>query len=486
MKNQKSNGSSRIFNLLLFNLALAGCGSESPRLDGPNLNASQIIQTEEKTILPNLRSLRVSCKDPMDCPSNVGVVLIMSQNPATETGPIELMRCTGFLVSDEIVATNSHCIPDWMKKAGANCADSLGIRFVGEPESNSFTCQELISFSELKPDPNAHILTDPDYAFFRIQRVNKPKLTLKHLALTDSATVEIPTFDDVTIDAESGLHSLQLLKKTCSVIYYSSLSLVVNPFAPVAPVRNCDIDVVGGNSGSPVLTSDGYVAAIVHGVTKSLPDLVTNIKEELSQRFVNIIFSDSSQVPSFAVVTNISCLSLEGVTSPHPDCALRGSEEEQRKEKSLHSKKMALDRHKEALRSASQPLIEKGFQLSLFAYLESDDRVNYLLNPDCIDPSRHTPGVFQFPTLTFQRRFQADSLFRVTNQDVLLTDGGVSFQLETTLSNSSGYEAVVRAKDPASGEWVSHTGPLPTCPGSVPFDFEIMLQEFLNTVPEEP
>lgn len=53
--------------------------------------------------------------------------------------------CSGFLIQDDIVVTNRHCIPSGLKYNGANCSESMQISFLDKAgERLDYDCSEVL------------------------------------------------------------------------------------------------------------------------------------------------------------------------------------------------------------------------------------------------------------------------------------------------------------------------------------------------------
>ena len=156
------------FLVLAFSLLLlAGCpGSDHSESDAsferPQRPGPPIAGAERKTIDQMLAQSTVGCAE-SSCPEAIGQIVARE---TTVLGPWE-GTCSGWLVSADIVATNSHCIPRDVKDGRTPCRDAIGIKFPAENgwSEESYFCSSLLSFSDLsKPG-----YSSSDYAFFRIK-----------------------------------------------------------------------------------------------------------------------------------------------------------------------------------------------------------------------------------------------------------------------------------------------------------------------------
>src|SRR5579885_3303104 len=119
-----------------FSLALAsGCG--------PAQSGNDVCSTPDLAAAQKMAQLtQVSCFDEQDCNPSVAMVAAAWTDPKPG-----VTVCTGFLIAPDILATNSHCLPEDLEQAGASCSQRLWIFF---PSSNGFTqeqqeCDTVIS-----------------------------------------------------------------------------------------------------------------------------------------------------------------------------------------------------------------------------------------------------------------------------------------------------------------------------------------------------
>lgn len=102
---------------------LSGCGGSEAGEDG----IPYYYPKSYESIESDLRSATFQCSDPNQFPKNVGMILMNSDGNQYHPS---IGQCTGFLTSHDIVATNSHCIPDHLKSRGAKCDSDMAIRFM--------------------------------------------------------------------------------------------------------------------------------------------------------------------------------------------------------------------------------------------------------------------------------------------------------------------------------------------------------------------
>ncbi|RZA00189.1 MAG: trypsin-like serine protease, partial [Proteobacteria bacterium] len=147
-----------LFLLLLPFTLLSACSKEA---EDPNPPISLVREVPAASLSDALKlreDARLKCQDPAHCPANVGLFLA--------TKPDGVLSCTGFLVEEDVVATNSHCFPNAIKELSDLCAERVSITFAasgGRPEEK-FSCAEFLGASAR---PNA---LSPDLALFRLAK----------------------------------------------------------------------------------------------------------------------------------------------------------------------------------------------------------------------------------------------------------------------------------------------------------------------------
>jgi hypothetical protein len=163
-------------------------------------------------------------------------------------------QCTAFLVAENIVATNAHCVPEDIHMARASCAGRMGFYF-GSP-SESIACERILSVTQ---ESKSNL--QPDLAFIRLARsVKRTPLRLSRLGLSDDAKFTVLSIDPAVVN---GRHVGRLRVHTCVAKQGSLLTpQFTNDFGNVATMA-CEMKL--GNSGSPVIAADGTIRGVLHG-----------------------------------------------------------------------------------------------------------------------------------------------------------------------------------------------------------------------------
>jgi|GEM_PF-3772090 len=236
---------------LLVPFALAACGPKQSNPAGPYLPP---FQSAPEAFVKELANAAVSCANPDECPTNVGLVVIAMQVDRT----VKLGQCSGTLVGSDIVLMNSHCVPDEVKADPSLCKERLG--FVqASGNHDRAACAELIIASKIDSDA-----VRPDYALIRLERkLTRAPTRIVTRGFKDQQAVSAFTVDPVSAMRIAG----SVVKKTCTAVQNSILApKFTHDLATVVSLFGTRCNVIPGNSGSGVLNSEGQIIGVIsHG-----------------------------------------------------------------------------------------------------------------------------------------------------------------------------------------------------------------------------
>ena len=263
---------------LVFLVLASGCAKSREHKD-------RIVTDSLAQAQASARRASVECVSPDQCHEALALLSIAE--------PTQTSACTGFLIAPDTLATNSHCIPDDLKYADADCSERLWAFFpqIGSLPNESAKCSRIISLSKLL------YKRGPDYAFIKLDR----KLSRQPLQMSQegapldgkSHVFKVdPTYDS-TVKAFRGLlgrANCRSIESTVLVPYFNHRE------SPLVTLTDCMLKP--GNSGSPFVGSNGEAWAIAQSI-------IVEDSSELKP-------IEQHRLKSFAaplnVATNLSCV----------------------------------------------------------------------------------------------------------------------------------------------------------------------------------
>jgi V8-like Glu-specific endopeptidase len=279
---------------------LASCAKEKA--------PSSTLASAEAYILPaeNLseaaliaRAAKITCAPGATCSPSVGLLSFALQNGAAQ--------CTASLVAPDIVATNAHCVPDDIQKAGASCRGRIWMNFLKNENPNFETqieCDRVIVASGAGSKESA------DYAFLRLRRASaRPTFRISRQGFKDAEYVKIEKVDPIKGETMSGLQH----EVTCQAAQHTLIADFNDDLAEVPLMADCE--VMKGNSGSALRALDGSVRGVIFGVLDTAP--LGSIFAEKGMRI-------GGAMGPMGVGSNFACLNLPaglGAGAPNAGCA---------------------------------------------------------------------------------------------------------------------------------------------------------------------
>lgn len=197
------------------------------------------------------RNATVTCAAGSACSPSVGLLSF--------TTPAEANQCTASLVAPDIIATNGHCVPEDLRKAGASCAGRMWMNFL--PVNGMETQLECAEVLFVQKNPRGKPEEAADYAFLRLKAASmRPFLVLSREGFADEEMLKLERVSPVK--AEGGVAGVQEVV-SCRVAQHSLLApFFVQKDAAVGLLTECT--PVYGNSGSPLRGTDGTMRGVIH------------------------------------------------------------------------------------------------------------------------------------------------------------------------------------------------------------------------------
>jgi len=272
--------------------AVISCQGVSPQTRPPELSNPVPESGMKKIPAPTpeeraklIEEAFVSCKTAEACHPAVGMLAVKRED--------SIGLCTGFLISPTTLVTNSHCMPRNLK-SGDKCEDSVEILF---PKTDQFPesrarCSELITISNHE-DPK--YLLSMDFAVLKLaSTIDRTSLTVSTNGINVDDALRVVSMTPVSDTKPTGVIEAKLCKAVDKNYFASTFD---NPFAPIVSFKDCA--TVHGNSGSPVLDTNGHVRAIAQANLD---------KAGLSREFGNSLLDRPADL-GFA--TNLACVPLQ-------------------------------------------------------------------------------------------------------------------------------------------------------------------------------
>ncbi len=286
-------------------ILLQSCAKKTPQDEAADRDLVARYKSESlEESKTRARAAQVRCGIPgtrtLDCARQpVGLLTV-----ATD---FNIGSCTAFLVGPDLVATNSHCIPDEIKSGGVSCRDRLWVRFYGDAgDADRYECAELLAASALVSDG-----AGPDYAFLRLSSAPKERSPLR---ISRAGFSEDVDFRIVKMTPENSADQIasKMGEQTCRPkmrsLFFPGFD---SSLREVVTFGDCK--VIHGNSGAPMISQSGEALGIVQAYLDpgSLISLkVMQLKEQ------GLLFADRAQPLNFG--TNFACITPPGVQGLAP------------------------------------------------------------------------------------------------------------------------------------------------------------------------
>lgn len=272
--------------LVLSSLTLTGCGKSGSETTSSSARIQIFEDLEQLTRALNKQ--KVYCNDSQNnCPGYSAKLTFWG---AKDDGNYYLGVCSGSLYQNKYIITNSHCIPEELKRAGANCSDQIKILF---PQTSLYSSQSSRCARVIQAFNNDQ--NQPDIAVLELeQSIYRDNLTISKNNFIDSSKVYAYTMNPSPYDSNVG----NIVLKKCTLSIDNALFMANSNQSHAAVLYGNECNVIGGNSGSGLLNEKGELIGAIYAKV----DLV-----KLTELFAEkgIMSSISSYM---GIVQNIGCL----------------------------------------------------------------------------------------------------------------------------------------------------------------------------------
>jgi len=236
-----------IFICFLF--AFLGCGKKISHTQSNQkpVRIKDPVLAEEEIYL---KSQQVLCESKSFCPESVAkIVVFENRTPRI---------CTGFLVSEDVVATASTCLPKVLRLKNQACTGDVTFLFPETRLSPALRvgCEKVLLSSD--PQGNDPVLWRENLSFLKLAgKVSGRKpFILDRAGMPDNNQISFWFVDQV--DKEVGF----LRKKTCTTVFNSYVNpLATNQSSPNQLLGNCA--ALDSSLGAPLVNESGRVSAVV-------------------------------------------------------------------------------------------------------------------------------------------------------------------------------------------------------------------------------
>ncbi len=258
----------------------------------------------------NEAELRCDSSAQGKCPGNVAMLLLRDDGST-------LSQCTGFLIGPQTLMTNSHCLPEKSRSAGASCKGITAV-FPANGESKveeRIKCESVVFASRIAAEENTEIAidlqhrNDPqlDVAIIQLSRPSERQPNeISRQGLTATETLLTWVVDPISDIVPGGV----LRQKRCRPVLDTVLapdfsSQRTNPYAQVAAFTDCEI--LHGNSGSPAFDNQGKVRAVVFAT------LPARLPESGSK--TEACLNPTRSFKAMSLMSNLACVADNSDTS---------------------------------------------------------------------------------------------------------------------------------------------------------------------------
>lgn len=260
----------------------------------PN-QAVSLVQVQKTSsfhqALTIVRSTSLRCENPADCPAQVALFLAADKPGGFEKSSDSVGACTAALVGEDLVLTNSHCLPSAVKLLPELCAERVRLIFPrtsGHPEE-TFACSQVLGFSEIPTDMS------PDLALLRLAK----KTTRPFLPVNRSGVAGDTPLKSYKVNPDLSTFSGILRAETCLSVANSYRMPIYRQASDPALVLG-DCSAVPGNSGSPLLRQNGELVAVMQA---ELP-----ISEKARREWGGV---EGTEFAPLAMGTSLVCLAAD-------------------------------------------------------------------------------------------------------------------------------------------------------------------------------
>lgn len=227
--------------ILLMLMVIAACGKTNSHtkkdrfLDHYQMQG--LIQTQN-----------IFCSDAAFCPEGVARMFAVNFQDNKQSS-----TCSGFLIADDLVITNSHCV--WTGDIGLEkTCQGLYFAFpVPHGQTQNAQCSKILWRDRRQNGRNTYRQGDNDFALIQLDH----KVSVRPLKL--NTDIKVGQIVHPLVMDQFDAVSARVTKLSCEVIFINKHG--------VASLKDCPI--ISGNSGSAVLDENQTVVGVVFASTNA-------------------------------------------------------------------------------------------------------------------------------------------------------------------------------------------------------------------------
>lgn len=270
-------------------LTLVGCGGSNKSASS---NAAIVEEFEELSELQSkLSKHTVICTEGY-CPGSIAKLAFWGK---AEEGKYYLGVCSGTLYNNKYIITNSHCIPDELRYANANCSKQISVIFPDTAflKNEKANCSRIVQVFDINNN-------EPDIAVIELNRnVIREDIKISKNAFVENSTVKAYTMDP-SYENEGTVGKIRL--KTCQMTTDNIFTMSNDSKSATTMLTGNSCNVIGGNSGSGLFNARNEYIGTVYAKIE-----MADLRSIFSQaKISNSMFSYNGSAYNIGCLNNIT------------------------------------------------------------------------------------------------------------------------------------------------------------------------------------